>query len=208
LFPSPFNLERNESMAIDPLSQVDKTAVVGDPARKLNQHIQYEHENRPADKTAGDPVSVSLQRASSTMGKLGVYNEEKILMAKNIRETDSALQGISDTVDRMKVNLEKIVKNWPPFSPDSSERKAYLMSCVSLRKEIVKMTVPPPPKPVYEKNKIVWDNLGAHDGGKFSVPEISDSSTDAQVKTALGKLYELGSKIAAGRKDLILNVTG
>ncbi len=207
MLPSLSSFERNGDMAIDPLSKVDNTAVVGDAARKLNQNMQYVNENRSADPAVREPDSVSLRKISATMGKIEVLNEEKNMMAKNIRETDTALRGISDSVDRMKVNLGKIVKNWPPFPSDSAERKQYLMSCVSLRKEIEKMTVPPPPKPVYERNKIVWDNLGVNGSGKFAVPEITETATDAQLKTALGKIDELGAALAAGRKDLIRTVT-
>lgn len=194
-------------MAIDPLSKVDNSAVVGDAARKLNQNIPYANEKRTSDPAARDSDSVSLRKTSATMGKIDALNEEKNMMAKNIRETDTALRGISDSVDRMKANLEKIVKNWPPFPSDSAERKQYLMSCVSLRKEIEGMTVPPPPKPVYERNQIVWDNLGVNGRGKFTVPEITETATDAQLKTALGKIGELGAALDAGRKDLIRTVT-
>ena len=194
-------------MAIDPLGSVDKAAVVGDPAQKLYQNTFYEQETRQNSKVAQDTVSISPNKAYSTMEQLNNINEEKKLFAENIRNTDNALRNVSDIVDKMKVHLEKIVKNWPPFSSDSQERKEYLMSCVSLRQEILKMTVPPPPKPVYEKNKIVWDNLGLNESSKFVVPEISHPFTDNQVKTALGKLENLGAAVAAGRNDLLRNVT-
>jgi hypothetical protein len=208
MFPSLSSLERNEDMAIDPLSQVYKSAVIGDPARNLNHNLVYDQGNRQAETDGGKSDSVTLQGVSSTMGKIGALNEEKIRIAKGIRETDSALQGVSDTIEKMKAQLEKIVKNWPPFNPDSAERKEYLMSCVSLRKEILKMTVPPPPKPVYEGNTTVWGNLGINGNGKISLPEISDTATDAQLKTVLNQLEKTASAVEAGKKDLVHTVTG
>jgi hypothetical protein len=188
-------------MAIDPLGPADKTAVAGDPARKLYQNMVKEQDTRQGDPATQNNISVSLQRASSTMGKLGAFNEEKNLLARNIRETEHALRGVAANIDKMKVHLEKIVKNWPPFSADSAERKQILMSYVSLRKEIEKMTFPPPALPLYEKNKTVWDELG-HENIVNSIPQVSESTTDKQVRSALSGLDELSSVVAAGRTEL------
>jgi hypothetical protein len=160
-------------------------------------------------KKSDDPVSVSLQRASSTMGKLAAVNEDKNLFAVNVRLTDKALQEVSVVMDKMKVHLDRIVKNWPPFPPESEQRKEILMSYASLRKEIIKMTLPLPPPQVYEKNTGLWENLGYTDNQKLarSVPDITPASTDEQVKTASIGLAEMQASVSAGRGELVRMVS-
>lgn len=157
----------------------------------------------------GDPVSVSLQRSSSTMGKLGSVNEEKNILATNIRIADKALQEVSNVSIKMKERLETIVKNWPPFTQDSAERKELLMSYVSLRKEIEKLTFPPPPVPLYENNQKLWEKLDLSDSQKLDavLPDLSVTAPDSQVQRAIGSLDELQATIGEGRKELYRAVT-
>ncbi len=191
-------------MAVDPVNPNEKIINMHDPARKLYQNRLYGQEAKQGDGSGSDKVSVSLHKAASTMDKLGTVNNEKNLVAKNIREIDSTLQGVTTVIDRMKLQLEKVVKNFPPFSQDSEERKEILMSYISLRQEIIKMTVPAPPEPIYEKHKTLWEKLGYQENGKLtnSVPEISVASTDAQVKRALAGLEGFQSSVTAGRDQL------
>jgi hypothetical protein len=195
-------------MSIDPISANEKIMPLADSVRKLYQSVQ-EHGIGKAKEKAEEPVSVSLQRSASTMGRLGSVNEESNLVAKGIRETDGALREVSGTMERMKEQLDKVVKNWPPFSPDSAERKELLMSYSSLRKEILKLTFPPPPEAVYEKNTSLWEKLGYTDQKQlvYSIPELPDTATDGQVKSAAANLDDLRSLVSDGIKELVRTVT-
>jgi len=198
-------------MAIEPIAGSEKYSAVQDQMRKAyqaeipKQHQQHEQNAR---KDPG-PISVSVNRASSTMGKLGNFNEERNLIAKNIRSSSEALSKVSDIVVRLKEDLGKIIKNYPPFPQDSQERKEILMSYVSLRKEIVSMIFPPPPAPVYEKNTSIWDKLGYTETGSVatSVPDLSSTATDEEVFAASKILGELGSDIVTARNELVGFVT-
>ena len=168
----------------------------------------------PGERSGGHPESqgldpVTLQLSGSVIGKLDNISAEINQFAMNVRETDKALGRTSDVVAKLKAQLGKIVKNWPPFTPDSAERKEILMSCVALRKEIEKLTVPPPPKPVYEQDTKLWDKLVSAENGKLSeaMPEISPSAIDEQVRSVLGGLDGLQSSIEAGRNELVRAVT-
>lgn len=196
-------------MSIDPIGGIDKTVSGYDKAYKAHQNATGEQQSAKIAVKGKDPVSVSLQRMSSIMGKLETVNEEKNIFAKNIRETDKALQEVSGVIDKMKVHLDKIVKNWPPFPLDSEQRKEILMSYVSLRKEILQMMVPSPPAAVYEKNTKLWEKLGYTDTKNLhdSMPEITGSSTDEQVRTASARLDGLQSTVLAGRSELVRMVS-
>ncbi|HOI16402.1 MAG TPA: hypothetical protein PK036_08655 [Geobacteraceae bacterium] len=197
-------------MAIEPIAGSEKISAVQDQARKTYQSTMpnQQQQDLKTEKNR-ESVSVSIQRASSTMGRLGSFNEEKNLIAKNIRSSSEALSKASDLVDGLKENLGKIIKNYPPFPQDSAERKEILMSYISLRKEILSMTFPPPPAPVYEKNTSLWDKLGYTGTGSMasSVPEISSTATDAEVLAASKTLGDLGSDMATARKELVGFVT-
>jgi hypothetical protein len=196
-------------MAIDAIGGNEQMAPMQDQVRKTYQAAAPQPQPGLNVQQNDEPVSVSIQRSSSTMGRLDSFNEQKNQMARNIRTTSDALATISEAVGGMKENLGKIIKNYPPFPPDSSERKEILMSYVSLRKEILNMTFPPPPAPLYEKNSTPWEKLGYTETGSIAstVPEISSTATDSEVVTALKILAELGSAVSSAQNELVGFVT-
>jgi seryl-tRNA synthetase len=119
-------------------------------------------------------------------------------LVKGVRQTNEGLNSSAETVDQLQTNLQKIVKNFPPFTADSPERQKILMSYVSIRKEMVRLMVPPPPPAVYEKVKGMWDAV--FDGnGQISgtqIPELTPSSSDSQVKDASASLVKTSERLA------------
>ncbi|MDD2338031.1 MAG: hypothetical protein PHD01_15835, partial [Geobacteraceae bacterium] len=173
------------------------------------QKASGDQKTKSTQGTGGDPVSVSLQRSSSTMGKLGSVNEETNLLATGIRETDKALSEVSKVAVKMKERLETIVKNFPPFTMDSAERKDLLMSYISLRKQIEKMTFPKPLTPVYENNRKLWGKLDFSDAQKMdeAIPVLDETSSDSQVRQAVGSLDNLQTSLGEGKKELFRTIT-
>lgn len=196
-------------MGVDLVGGSEKVAPVHDSVRMAYQKTPADQNTKSKQEAGGDPVSVSLQRSASTMGKLGSVNEDKNLFATSIRETDKALHQVSNVAVKMKERLETIVKNYPPFTQDSAERKALLMSYVSLRKEIEKLTFPKPPPPVYENNQKLWDKLDLSDTQKVNeaIPSLDVTSSDSQVRQAVGSLDELQSSLGEGRNELFRTIT-
>lgn len=196
-------------MGVDPIGGNEKVTPVHDSVRMAYQKTPSDLNIKSKQGAGGDQVSVSLQRSASTMGKLGSVNEDKNLFATGIRETDKALHEVSNLTVKMKEQLEKIVKNYPPFSQDSAERKALLMSYVSLRKEIERLTFPKPPVPVYENNQKLWDKLDLSDTKKVNdaIPSMDVTSSDSQVRRAVGSLDELQTSLGEGRKELFRTIT-
>lgn len=196
-------------MAVDPIGGNEKVAPVQDPVRMAYQKSSSDQKTKSTQGPGDDPVSVSLQRSSSTMGKLGSVNEDKNLFATSIRESDKALQEVSKAAVKMKERLETIVKNFPPFAQGSLERKELLMSYVSLRKEIEKLTFPKPPAPVYENNQKLWEKIDFSDSRKVAetLPTLDETSTDTQVWRAVGSLEQLQTNLGEGRKELFRTIT-
>jgi hypothetical protein len=196
-------------MAIEAIGGNEKLAPMQEQVRKAYQAATPQQQPLVNAQQNDEPVSVSLQRTSSTMGRLGTFNEEKNQMATSIRTASDSLAKVSDVIGGMKENLGKIIKNYPPFPQDSAERKELLMSYISLRKEILSMTFPPPPQPVYEKNTTLWEKLGYTETGSLasSVPEISSTATDTEVHAASKILGELGSAVTTAQNELVGFVT-
>lgn len=125
-------------------------------------------------------------------------------LIKGVRETNEAINNASEQANRMTSTLEVIAKSFPPFPTDSKDRQEILMSYTSLRQEILKMTFPPPPAPIYEKVKSTWDDLFAQNGqiSATAVPAVgSDSSNQSvhdtlqKLRTTTGALTSLSSEI-------------
>ncbi len=196
-------------MGVDPIGGNEKVAPVHDSVRMAYQKTTEDQKAKSTQGAGGDQVSVSLQRSASTMGKLGSVNEDKNLFATSIRETDKSLHEVSTRTVKMKERLQTIVKNYPPFNQDSAERKALLMSYVSLRKEIEKLTFPKPPAPVYENNQKLWEKLDFSNTKKVAeaIPALDVASSDSQVQHAVGSLDELQTSLSDGRKELFRTMT-
>jgi hypothetical protein len=196
-------------MAVDPIGGNDKVAPVQDSVRMAYQKASADQKTKSTQGAGGDPVSVSLQRSSSTMGKLGNVNEKTNLLATGIRETDKALSDVSKVATKMKDRLETIVKNYPPYPQDSSERKKLIMSFALLRREIEKMTFPKPPASLYENNQKLWGKLDFTDTKKLAeaIPPLDETSSDSQVRRTIGSLDALQTSLGEGRKELYRTIT-
>ncbi|CAH2032602.1 hypothetical protein [Trichlorobacter ammonificans] len=141
-----------------------------------------------ADGGGAEQVSVNItvpKQTIETLEKIGSVTELLNSTAKSLRETGTSLKLSSDMIAQMKEQLGKIVKNFPPFPPESAERRDILMSYQAIREQINQMTVPPPPAPVYERVAYLWHDLFPT-GRRSSVntPELSPTATDSQVKQA------------------------
>jgi len=196
-------------MAIEPISGSEKILTMQDQMRNSYQAAAPPQQPGLKSQQTEDPVAVSLQRSSATMGRLDSFMEEKNLLAKNIRNVAETLTKVGDVIGGMNETLAKIVKNYPPFPPDSSERKDLLMSYISLRKEILGMTFPPPPQPLYERDTTLWDKLGYTDKGNIAanVPELSPAAPDSEVIAASKTLNNFGSTVTTARSELVGFVT-
>ncbi|TWJ18868.1 hypothetical protein [Geobacter argillaceus] len=147
-----------------------------------------------------DQVSVSspvtLKNLDTVKAIEQLHNKMNSLI-KGVRETNESINNAAVRVNGMSSALEGITKNFPPFPLGSKERQALLMSYTSIRQEILKMTVPPPPSPIYEKVKSTWDSIFAQNGHMLTtaVPALDHNSSDQQVQAALSQTQTTGNNL-------------
>lgn len=122
-------------------------------------------------------------------------------LVKGVRQTNEQLNKAADQVAQMQGSAMAIVKNYPPYPIESVERRELLMSYMSLRKEIENLMIPPPPQPVYEKVKSMWEAMFSQNGQMLpsAVPALEAGSGDKQVQQAavqLGQTHEQLSSLS------------
>lgn len=154
---------------------------------------------------SADQVSLNItisRRTLDTLEKIGGITDILNSTAKKIRETDHTLELSNNIIDKMKEELGKITKNFPPFDLASQERKAILMSYEALKKQIEQMTVPPPPPQIYEKVAHIWQDVFTSQDGAVSTPTLPATASDTTVQSALSSLTATGGRISEIRHEL------
>ena len=103
------------------------------------------------------PGKDSLSKNSSMWVELQKINDSLNEAAQKQQTRDKILNGVGDYADRMKAQLERIIKNFPPFSPEDTERIKLLRNYASFRKLIDELTIPPPEESavVVETSKVL-----------------------------------------------------
>lgn len=158
-------------------------------------------------KTDKDKDSITINATLPDKAlQLGQLIEGNNNIAIKTKETDQKLGVVAAVVDRMRETLGGIIKNYPPFPPESRERMELLMSYASIQKELIQLTVPPPPPPVYEKVKHQWQELFANDSPNLpKLPPVMDSGTPdsviADTAKELGNIHDSLSAIRSAVKQ-------
>jgi hypothetical protein len=103
------------------------------------------------------PGKDSLSQNSSIWAELQKINESLNEAAQKHQTRGKILKGLESYVERLKAQLERIIKNFPPYPPGSEDRIALLRGYVGFRKLIDELTIPPPEDPavVAETSKVL-----------------------------------------------------
>ena len=155
-------------------------------------------------KPAKDSISLSSTISDKT-GRLESLSDGSNSLALRAKETDQKLSILADSIDKMTEALDAIVKNFPPFSAESSARKDLLMSYASIRKELLQLTFPPPPPPIYEKIQHQWQELFQKDAPSNTIKlpgELGSSTPDSDLKATMADLTTLHDGITSVRSDI------
>lgn len=164
---------------------------------KQQQLSQEPQQSNTADKTT-DKITIRLELPKNTLDtlqKIGNIGDLLISTAKNVRQTNEALSTGAELIDKMKSQLEKIVKQYPPFLQDSKERMDLLKGYSGLQKEITSLMVPQPPAPIYEKVHHLWENLFSGQSHTIQVPQIPSDVPDSHVKAVVKQLDSLKNQV-------------
>ena len=137
--------------------------------------------------------------------------------ARTIRIADENMGKIENYIDRMKAELQRIVKNYPPFPPGSEERVKRLKSVIAFRRLIDQLTIPPPNEEFAAKSvpdhdvvsKInysqkVLSESNPHQTGSegLDIPQLPESADDEEVRAFIGKLDAALETLRQNRSDL------
>jgi hypothetical protein len=95
----------------------------------------------------------------------------------------------------MKVSLEKVIKDFPPYPIEDQGRMKELMSYSSLQKEILQMMIPPPVPPIYEKVQHLWEALATGPNGTIQTPSVPQDVPATHIQAAAKQLDSIAGQI-------------
>ena len=143
-------------------------------------------------------------------------------VAETIRVADENMGKIENYIDRMKTELQRIVKNYPPFPPGSEERVKRLKNVNAFRRLIDQLTIPPPKEEFAAKNvsdhdvfsktnyaqKMSGENKLHQTGSeRFDIPELPEGADDDEVHSFIEKLEAASEMLGQMRSELAANAS-
>lgn len=162
-----------------------------------------------AQSLVGDKVSIKVdlpQNTVDTLQRLGNITDFLNSVATSLRQTNDGLNATSSVVEDMKTSLDKIIKNYPPYSLESKERIDQLMSYSSLKKQMISLMVPAPPPPIYENVKHIWEDLFSGPNNTIQTPTLPTDAPDSHVNAAIKQLDVISSQIGLVQESVSSSV--
>lgn len=157
-----------------------------------------------------DRVRLGVDRLKGTRSRLNSA-------ARTIRVAEETMGKIEGHIDRMKTELQTMIKNYPPFPPGSEERVKRLKSVKGLRKLIDQLTIPPPNEEfaakimsdhdVVSKNndsqKMSGENKLHQTGFEgLGIPQLPESADDEEVHVFIKELDAAREMLRQMRSEL------
>ncbi len=90
-------------------------------------------------------VRVDAQPPPAGLADIDAMKEKRNAIAMTVRQVDATMETIDDNISQMKDQLLRIVKQYPPFPPDSQDRVNFLKSFGQMRRMIERLSFPPVP---------------------------------------------------------------
>lgn len=175
---------------IDPLN--DRTAVASN-----NQAIDPD-----LDKAACDGV----KRPSQDRIKMSMQQRAKARFehfSRQIHQLDKTMETIDTQLGEMRASLERIVKQYPPYPPESAERIENLRRFSTLRKIIDQLTIPHQVDGLEKRPK---DQQRYFGNNGLRIPEIGPDAGDDQILEAFNKVKVAQSAHQQRRRDFLADV--
>ena len=164
----------------------------------------------------------SQELTTSLKGRFGIEKLETIharfsSVARTIRGADENIGKIENCIDRMKAELQRIVKSYPPFPPGSEERVKRLKSINAFRRLIDQLTIPPPSEEFAAKITPVHDFVfktddthkmpgqkSHHQTGseRLDIPQLPEHADDEKIYAFAEKLDAAKELLRQNRSDL------
>ena len=182
-------------------TQMQNTGADKVVAPKTAQQHEAQHATKEdaVQSLGGDKVSIRVELPKNTVDTLqnmGNISDFLNSVATNLRQSNEGLKATTAIIDQMKQSLDTIIKNFPPYPVESRERMEQLMNYSSLQKQILSLMTPPPPQPVYEKVKHLWEGLTSGIGSTIQTPTLPQDAPDSHVKAASKQLDAISGQIS------------
>jgi hypothetical protein len=177
------------------------------PVNHAEAAPDIQNRKQSAGKQADVPQESSgADEAFIALSKRQEVNSSFHKIAARINAADTAIKTVNEYVEKMKAELETIVKTYPPYPPGSTERVKILRSYSSVRKIIDQLTIPPPEEWTEKimAGQARFSQAGNQDTNEkavqivqeqpvptatgLNIPDLSDTATDAEVNDAVSKL--------------------
>ncbi|GEM_PF-520506 len=180
-------------------SAVSKEAEIASSASLQVYKLQSRETTVPSPSDTVNIKSTNTVKNLDTVKAIEQMHARLNNLVKGVRQTNENLNMAAEQVAQMQGSLMTIVKNYPPYPIESMERRELLMSYMSLRKEIESLMVPPPPQPVYEKVRSMWEAMFSQNGQMMpsAVPALQSDSSDNQVQSAIVNLEQTGIQLSS-----------
>ena len=174
-----------------------------------------------------DCISRSTESCTVRFGvdKLEIIQSRLNSAARTIRDADKNMGKIENYIDRMKAELQRVIKNYPPFPPGSEERVRRLKSINAFRKLIDQLTIPPPneefaakimagrdavleiedSKGMLGENKLqrkTHTHQAQTGHGKLDIPQLQEDQNNKGIQGFIEKLDAAREKLRQRRSDL------
>ena len=192
--------------------QIQQTGLQQVMAPKSSQEQQVARNSSKASTAQSqdeDKLSINVvlpKNTVDTLQRMGNISDFLNSVATNLRQTNEGLKATSSIVVDMKASLDKINKNYPPYSLNNKERIDQLMSYSSLKKQIMSLMVPPPPPPIYENIKHIWNDLYSGPNKAIQTPTLPLDAPDSHVNAAVKQLDVISSQIGLVQESMSSSV--
>ena len=188
--------------------QIHQTGVQQTLVPKTGQYqdAQQASKGHTVQSLAGDKVSINVelpQHNIDTLQKMGNISDILNSVATNLRQTYEGLTAASAVVEKMKVSLDKVIKDYPPYPVDDQGRRQELMGYSSLQKEISQMMIPPPVPPVFDKVQHLWTSLASGPNGTIQTPSVPLNVPGSHVSAAAKQLDSISGQIHLVQETMV-----
>ncbi len=102
-----------------------------------------EAEDKKAVEGEKPAVRVDAQPPPAGLADIDAMKEKRNAVAMTVRQVDTTMDAIDENITQMKDQLLQIVKQYPPFPPDSQDRMNILRNFGQMRRLIERLSFPP-----------------------------------------------------------------
>lgn len=207
--------------------EITNNIPVSGPAFRFSQSRPAKTFDSLSHRLSTNKITISLKDGArgskeSLKGNFGVDKLEIIhsrfnSVARTIRVADENMGKIENYIDRMKTELQRIIKNYPPFPPGSEARVKRLKSINAFRRVIDQLTIPPPSEEFAAKimldhdvvsktndsQKMFGENKLNQTGSEgLDIPQLPEDVSDEKVFAFVEKLDAAWEMLRRSRSDL------